>query len=228
MAIEIGPQTAKGLRAIIFDLDGVLIDSSSCHADAFVEVLTPLGVRDFEYRRFAGWRTPEVIRTVMSEYGLPLDPDQVSQLAEAKSRLARRKLESSDPVRPGCGDMLRSLSQSYPLALASSASRPSVELFFRLTGTASLFKSVLSGDDVQQAKPHPEIYERTIRTLGLEPSSCLVVEDAASGVKAAKAAGAKVIGLAVTLTALELEACGADLTIDQLSDLPRLLQRGAL
>jgi HAD superfamily hydrolase (TIGR01509 family) len=169
-----------------------------------------------------------VIRAVLSEHGLPLDPGQVSQLAEVKSRLARRKLESSDPVRPGCGNMLRSLNQSYALALASSASRPSVELFFRLTGTASLFESVLSGDDVRQAKPHPEIYERTIRALGMEPGSCVVVEDAASGVKAAKTAGAKVIGLTVTLTALELEACGADLTIEQLSDLPQLLQREAL
>jgi beta-phosphoglucomutase-like phosphatase (HAD superfamily) len=119
---------------------------------------------------------------------------------------------------------LEELSEHYALALASSGSRQSVELFLTANRCGSLFGSVLSGDDVRHAKPAPEIYERAFQELHIAPADGVIVEDAAAGILAAKSAGAgMVIGFAGTSPAGQLLSAGADLVIQTLSELPVLL-----
>src|SRR5258708_3611714 len=154
------------IRGIVFDLDGVLTDSSACHRAAFEQVFESFGIRDFEYSAYAGWRTPEVIAHVL---GKPANSVAVMEAAQAKSRLARALIAERQPLAPGCVRLLCVLAKRYKLGLASSGSRASVEAFLNLSGCRGVFQSVLSGDDVAQAKPHPEIYLRTLENLGIEP-----------------------------------------------------------
>jgi HAD superfamily hydrolase (TIGR01509 family) len=210
--------------ALVFDLDGVLLDSAPCHNRAFEEVFKPFGILDFDYRKYAGRKTADVIEEVLRGAGLEPAPQLISKLAAEKSRLAREELREANPVTPDCIPVLTQLSREYALALASSGSRASIELFLTSNRCAHLFRSVLCGDDVSCAKPHPEIYQRTFATLDIDPGAGLVVEDAVAGIQAARAAGAgAVIGIEGTCSASQLSTAGASEVIRGISDLPRFL-----
>jgi HAD superfamily hydrolase (TIGR01509 family) len=214
----------REIRAVVFDLDGVLIDSAPYHRAAFEEVFRPLGLRDFDYSHYAGWRTADVVENVLRDAGREPSPDLVREIARKKSRIAREKLTAANPVAPDCPAVLEELARHYALALASSGSRQSVDLFLAAHPWARLFRSVLCGDDVEQAKPSPEIYARTFDVLRVAPAEGVVVEDASAGVLAARGAGAgAVIGLAGTSSAAQLAEAGAGLVIRSLSEIPALL-----
>ena len=214
----------RGIRAVVFDLDGVLVDSAPSHQVAFEEVFRPFGLNHFDYPRYAGWRTADVVEDFLRGIAREPDPDLVREMARNKSRIAREKLAAANPVSPDCVPVLEELSHQYTLALASSGSRQSVELFLNTNRCAGLFRSVLSGDDVKHAKPAPEIYERTFEALQITPADGVVIEDAAAGIVAAKSAGVgSVIGFAGTSQVEQLTAAGADLVIRSLSELRALL-----
>jgi HAD superfamily hydrolase (TIGR01509 family) len=208
----------------VFDLDGVLVDSATCHSAAFEEVFAPFGIHDFEYARFAGWRTRDVVEKVLRDAGCEASPGLIDTEAARKSRLAREKMAACDPVVPGCVDVLQQLSsQGYTLALASSGSPESVAAFLDSAGVRPLFRSVLTGADVHRAKPDPEIYLQTFEQLGLDPADCLVIEDAAAGVTAAHRAGAPVVGVRGTCQPEDLLEAGAMVVLSDLRELPRWL-----
>jgi HAD superfamily hydrolase (TIGR01509 family) len=210
--------------AVVFDLDGVLLDSAPCHRRAFEEVLGPFGIRGFDYSQYAGWKTSNVIEDVLRSAGREPAPELIAELAAKKSRLARETLLESNPVASDCIPVLEGLSREYKLALASSGSRASIALFLSSNGCAHLFQSVLCGDDVSCSKPHPEIYQRTFAALSVAPGRAIVVEDAVAGIQAARAAGAgAVIGVEGTCTPSELTGAGASGVIRGVRDLPEFL-----
>jgi len=210
--------------AVVFDLDGVLLDSAPCHNRAFEEVFRPFGISDFDYSRYAGWKTANVIEDVLRGAGRSPAPQLVSELAAEKSRLARVELLAANPIAPNCVPVLEELARDYALALASSGSRASIALFLSSNGCAHLFQSVLCGDDVRCAKPDPEIYLRTFAALDVAPQAAIVVEDAIAGIQAARAAGAGfVIGVEGTCPASQLTAAGAGWVIRGVSALPVFL-----
>jgi CTP:molybdopterin cytidylyltransferase MocA len=136
-------------------------------------------------------------------------------------------LQRQKPLAPGSEDALAELASVYPLAIASSGSRLSVDAFLKLSGSGSLFRAILSGEDVANAKPDPEIYLRSARQLGLPPDACLVVEDAVSGVQAARAAGACVVAIEGTCPARDLQQAGAHLLVPNLGQLVPTLKADA-
>lgn len=210
--------------AVVFDLDGVLLNSAPCHRYAFEEVFRPFGIRDFEYRQYAGWKTSNVIEAVLRSAGREPAPQMIAELAAEKSRLARETILESNPVAPDSILVLERLSKEYMLALASSGSRASIALFLSSNGCAHLFQSVLCGDDVSCSKPHPEIYQRTFAALNVTPGNAIVVEDAVAGIQAARAAGAgAVIGVEGTCAPPELTAAGASAVIRGVRELPEFL-----
>jgi len=210
--------------AVVFDLDGVLLDSTPVHRRAFEEVFRPFCVRDFDYAQYAGWKTANVIENVLRGAGQEPGAQLITELAAEKSRLARKYMVAANPVAPGCIRVLEGLAREFPLALSSSGSRASIALFLSLNGCAHLFRSVLCGDDVTWAKPHPEIYERTFAALNVAPGAAMVVEDAIAGIQSAKAAGAGVVvGVEGTCSASQLSGAGADSVIPGVSDLPGFL-----
>jgi beta-phosphoglucomutase len=207
------------IQGFVFDLDGVLVDSTRCHREAFEQVLADFGIHDFVYANYAGWRTPEVFADVFSRAAMVVSADSQREASQRKSRLAREKLAACDPVKPRCVEVLGTLAQRYRLALATSGSSESAKWFLDTTGTRALFHSVLTGNDVTRAKPAPEIYERSFDALSLPGDDCVVVEDAVAGVQAGLAAGGMVIGVAGTCGREVLLAAGANRVIQQLDEL---------
>jgi beta-phosphoglucomutase len=205
-------------------MDGVLLDSTACHRQAFAEILTPLGIPNFAYSRFAGWRTPEVFRTVFLEAGLPVTEAQIADCSKRKSARSRELLEENSEIFTCCAPVVSKLSALYPLALASSGSRGSVYNFLEKSGLREAFRVVVSGDDVSRAKPDPEIFVRAAAGLNLAPARCIVVEDAESGIQAACAAGATACGFGVDSDGV-LKRAGASCQIESLRELPSLLER---
>jgi len=203
---------------LVFDLDGVLILSRGAHRQAFEEVLAPFGILNFDYDQFAGWRTPEVFRTVLRQLAEPVAEATIADCSRRKSARARELLANGNHTAPDCIPLLTRLSEKYRMALASSGSRESVNAFLDRTGLRGIFQSVLSGDDVERAKPDPEIFRRSIAALGLLPENCAVIEDAVAGVQAARSAGAHTIGFG-NGDAAGLSAAGAEQMVASLSDL---------
>jgi HAD superfamily hydrolase (TIGR01509 family) len=206
------------VSGLVFDLDGVLILSRDAHRQAFEEVLAPFGILNFDYDQFAGWRTPEVFRAVFQQLAEPVPEETVADCSRRKSARARDLLANGNHTAPDCVPLLTRLSEKYRLALASSGSRESVNAFLDRTGLRGIFQSVLSGDDVDRAKPDPEIFRRSIAALGLQPENCAVIEDAVAGVQAARSAGAHTIGFGNGDTA-GLSAAGAEQVVASLGDL---------
>jgi HAD superfamily hydrolase (TIGR01509 family) len=221
------PARWNPLRGVIFDLDGVLVLSSACHRAAFERVFAGCGIAGFDYSPYAGWRTPEVIRHVLSRHGCSVDDAQIERLAAAKSSLAREMLQRQNPYAPGGEEALARLAAVYPLALASSGSRLGVDTFLSRGGSRSFFRSILTGDDVVNAKPDPEIYVRSAQQLGLPAEACLVVEDAVSGVQAARAAGARVVAIEGTCPSQDLREAGAHAVLPGMSHLAATLLQEA-
>jgi beta-phosphoglucomutase len=204
-------------------MDGVLLDSTACHSQAFGEVLNPLGILNFSYARFAGWRTPEVFRTVFLEAGLRMTEADIADCSHRKSARSRQLLEENSQIFTCNSPVVSKLSALYPLALASSGSRGSVENFLDKSGLRGAFRVVMSGDDVSRAKPDPEIFLRAVAGLNLPSSCCVVVEDAESGIQAARAAGAIACGFGDDSSGT-LKRAGASCRIESLSELPALLE----
>jgi beta-phosphoglucomutase len=206
-------------QGIVFDMDGVLLNSSAIHAAAYREVLREFTLGDFCYTRVAGMRSVDGIRAILKENGIDLSEEQIGALAARKSKIALAHIVKENPIVPGARDVLEVLSMRARLALASSASPASVNSFLDRNHLRPFFQCVLHSGDVRDAKPSPEIFELAIRRLDVAAANSLVVEDAVSGILAAKAAGAVACGIPSTSSAEELERAGADLLIERLDDL---------
>jgi beta-phosphoglucomutase len=213
----------KIIRGVVFDLDGVLVNSTACHRAAFEKVFQSFGIADFAYSSYAGCRTRDVIEDVFRRAGVTASPETIAELAREKTRLAHKLLDAEKLLGDGCRSILAELAPRYRLALATSGSRQSAERFLDLVGCHAIFQSLLSGDEVVNAKPQPEIYLRTIERLGLDPSECVIVEDSIAGIEAAHAAGAIAVGLIGTCTEEKLTRAGVKRVIDRLADVPRAL-----
>lgn len=212
---------ANQIAGLIFDLDGVLIQSRAAHARAFEEVLAEFGVDDFQYDDYAGWRTPEVFRHVLSRAGCAITDEAIADCSRRKSQRARDLIAAERPIDADCIPVIRRLAEHYRLALASSGSRRSVDAFLDSTGLRDAFRATFSGDDVRNAKPDPEIFNRSIEALEAEPHECAVVEDAVAGIVAARRAGAHGIGFG-SENGEALAAAGAGRVVGSLRELAGL------
>jgi HAD superfamily hydrolase (TIGR01509 family) len=204
---------------IVFDMDGVLLNSSPIHAAAYEEALASHSIGRFSYSRVAGMRSLDGIRAVLKENSIELPEEQIADLAQRKSRIALARIFAENPIVPGATAVLRALADRLKLALASSASEAGVNAFVDRNQLRSLFQCVVHSGDVRNAKPSPEIFALAIHRLGLRAADSLVVEDAIAGIQAAKAAGAMACGIPSTCCADDLKRAGADLVIDELEDL---------
>ncbi len=206
-----------GVRAVVFDLDGVLMLSTGIHDAAFRAVLEPLGIHDFVYQPFAGMRTKDTLQAVFEARGV--QGADVNALALRKTQLAHERIRAENPIAPGCLETLTALHRRFPLALASSASPENVAAFLETNACRQLFAVVLDGTSVRHAKPSPEIYQAAFRQLGFDPGDCLVVEDAVAGIQAAHQAGARICGIGPPAEAQRLLDAGAAIVISQLEEL---------
>ena len=214
---------AAVLRAVIFDLDGVIVDSHPAHLEAWKAFLHSLDKNlsesDLQFV-LEGYKREVILRHFLGE----LSPEQVKYYGEKKDALFRASLDEVKTVR-GFAAFFESLGRAgLPVALASSASRWRAEYILNRLGLTRAFRAIVTGDDVSEGKPDPAIFQAAARGLGADPEDILVCEDAVSGVEAAKRAGMKCVAIAANGRRPLLQAAGADLVVGDFTeaDLNRL------
>lgn len=184
--------------AVIFDMDGVIIDSEPLHVEMETQLITELNIplnKDM-YSRFAGTTSISMWNILVDEYNLENNPNLLS--IESDRRFIDA-LTNTHKVKlfDGVHDVLNKIIKlGIPLALASSSSREVVNAVLKKFELDDVFTVVVTGSDIQNSKPHPEIFLKASNMLNVLPSNCVVVEDSPNGIKAAKLAGMDCIGFA--------------------------------
>ena len=186
----------------MWDLDGTLADSRDFHWRSWRETMSAAGVNVTEAQFLAsfGQRNDAIIPAWL---GTRATPDLVRELAEAKEALYRALITSEGLVPlPGAADWVRRLNDDgWRQAIASSAPKLNVELMARVLGLADYMAALVSAEDVRAGKPDPEVFLTAAAALGVPPAHCVVVEDAAAGIEAARRAGMPSIGVGTSGTA---------------------------
>jgi beta-phosphoglucomutase len=202
---------AYPFAAVLFDMDGTIIDNVPLHKAVWREFAAQHQVHlsDQQLDHAMGRKAMEIV----TQFWPLATPDQVTDLVSQRQELYRSRLAASDLVHPVAGveqylTWLREM--GVRRALATDAPRANVDAVFRKFPFAPFFEEVITSDQVLHGKPHPEIFLTAASAVSAAPANCLVAEDSMAGVTAAKAAGCACLGLATTQTQAELLREGAD------------------
>jgi HAD superfamily hydrolase (TIGR01509 family) len=182
------------VTAVVFDLDGVLVDSEQLWDRARRELVEERGGvwHEDATRAMMGMSSPEWSRYLHDELQVDLEPAEISAAVVAKlEQLYREQL----PLLPGARAAVLALAQRWPLGLASSANREVIDLVLELAELEDLFAATVSSEEVPRGKPAPDVYLEAARRLGVAPTDCAAVEDSTNGLRAAAAAGMRIIAL---------------------------------
>ena len=182
------------IEAVVFDLDGVLLDTEELWNEARRQITEKRGGRWREDAQGAmmGMSSPEWSRYMHDVLGLQNPPEEIS--AEVVARLESLYRERL-PLVPGALEAVRRIGERWPLAIASSSNRPLIDLFLDLTDTSGLFRATVSSEEVPRGKPAPDVYLEAARRLGVEATSCAAIEDSENGIRSAVAAGMGMIAI---------------------------------
>ena len=184
--------------ALIFDMDGVIVDSNPVHRDAWVQFNRTHGVETTEamQQRMYGKRNDEIIRDFLGE---ALSDRDVFAFGAAKEVIYREMIAPLLPgaLVPGIRAFLER-HQDIPIGCATNAEPANVDFVLRAAGIEGLFRVAVNGHQVSRPKPFPDIYLKAAELLGVAPERCLVFEDSYTGIDAARAAGMRVVGLRTT------------------------------
>jgi HAD superfamily hydrolase (TIGR01509 family) len=182
------------IEAVVFDLDGVLLDSEQVWDEVREALAQERGGRWSEraQREMMGMSSPEWSRYMHEVVGLRESPEEISD--EVVRRLLER-YRASLPLLPGAVEAVRRLAAEWPLGLASSSNRPVIEAFLDAADVRELFAATASSEEVARGKPAPDVFLEAARRLGVAAGRCAAVEDSANGLRAAKAAGMRVVAI---------------------------------
>jgi beta-phosphoglucomutase family hydrolase len=196
--------------AFIFDMDGVIVDSNPVHRQAWAVFNRRFGLETTEEMqlRMYGKRNDEIVRDF---FGDGLTPEEVASRGAAKEELYREMVTGriEEILVPGVRQFLERY-RGVPMAVASNGEAANVDFLLDRAGLRPYFQVVVNGQQVRYPKPHPEIYRRAAELLETDPANCIVFEDSDSGVRAAQAAGMRIVLLCTTHGNLP----GASLSID--------------
>jgi beta-phosphoglucomutase family hydrolase len=206
---------------VLFDWDGVVIDSSSQHERSWELLAAERGLFLPEGHFKAGFGKKNEI--IIPALGWSHDPLVIRELADRKEELYRELVVAEGvTILPGARELLQSLkNENIPRALGSSTPRENLDALFAVTGFDSFFDAVVCGSDVSRGKPDPEVFLTGAQKLGLPPERCIVIEDAFAGIEAARRAGMKVVGVATTNPIDALAMC--DLAVVSLEEVSPLV-----
>ena len=207
------------MKAFIFDMDGVIIDTEPVHNEIDRGILAKdnIFVTDEEFRKFTGMASTAVFDIFIKQYNLPHNAQQMSQdqMTTLKEYIVKHQMKPIDGIVP----LIKNLHKAgIPMAIASS-SRPDVIKFvadfFNIT---DYFKVLISGEDLPHSKPAPDIYLQTAQKLNVAPADCVVLEDSINGTIAAKSAGMYCIGFANPNSGNQ-DLSRADIIVNKITDI---------
>jgi HAD superfamily hydrolase (TIGR01509 family) len=182
------------VSAIVFDLDGVLIDSESTWDEARRDLVRRRGGRWLPEAQTAmmGMSSPEWSRYMHDKLGVEMAPPDISTaVIDRLEQIYRQRL----PLLPGAREAVAALADQWPLGLASSSNRPIIDLVLAAAGLDGSFAATVSSEEVDRGKPAPDVYLEAARRLGVDTTACVAVEDSTNGLRAAAAAGMLVVAL---------------------------------
>lgn len=204
-------------QGIIWDLDGVIVDSAPFHFEAWRKFTASRGIvfTHEDFRRTFGMKNEDILVRI---FGEKLERGLLETWSEEKEEGFRQLIQSKVKPFPG---VLTSVSNfdaaGYKQAVASSTPLKNIHLILNALSITAFFRVIISGEEVVKGKPDPEAFLKAAKRMGLTPDKCLVIEDAAAGIEAAKRAGMKAIGVTNTLPSDVLAS--ADLVVKSLEDL---------
>jgi len=182
------------IDAVIFDLDGVLIQSEEVWDEVRVRYVAEQGGRWEERatRDMMGMSSGEWSAYLHDELGVPHDPEQINaDVVEGVLAVYRDRL----PLIDGAVDAVRRVAGAWPLGLASSSNRPVIDEVLARAGITDCFRATVSSEEVGPGKPAPDVYEEAARRVGVDPARCAAIEDSHNGIASAHAAGMRVIAI---------------------------------
>jgi beta-phosphoglucomutase len=209
------------LKAIIFDFDGVIADTEPVHFAAFQTILAGVGIPLTEedyYSSYLGYDDKGCFTAALTAHGKPAPPKIIEQLVARKGAAYLAQIKAHLVIFPGVRDLIREAAKTHRLAIASGALRHEIEFILDQTGMRKDFEHITSAEDVHQGKPHPAPYVHALAALNrpvagrhgsVMPEDCLVIEDSLPGIRAARAAGMKVLAVANTHTIQDLHEADA-------------------
>ena len=214
------------VAAVVFDLDGVLIDSEPVWEQVRREYVAEHGGRwrPDSQQRLMGMSTPEWSSYLATELGVDAPPSRIAH--EVVEEVGRR-YETDLPLMPGAVEAVQRLASRWPLGLASSAARPLIDRVLAATGMTSLFKVTVSTEEVRRGKPAPDVYLTVAERLAVAPAQTVAVEDSSNGLRSASAAGMVVVAVPHPRYPPAPDALArADLVLRSLDDLqPEVLEK---
>jgi len=215
------------VRAVLWDMDGTLIDSEQFHWIAWRDTMANEGIAitHEQFLRSFGQRNDSIIAGWL---GSGTTPERVERIGNAKEELYRDLIRRHGiSALPGVASWLERLrQQGWRQAIASSAPRRNIEVILEALGAARCFEGIVSAEDVSRGKPDPEVYLAASSRVGASPDRCVVVEDAATGIEAARHAGMRSIGVSRNGTHLNADMVVQSLELLDANAFETLLQRG--
>ncbi|SRR6266568_5037512 len=207
------------IRAIVFDFDGVLADSEPIHLRIYQELFAPAGVtitKDEYCARYLGFDDEGVFTQVAADYKLLLADEEIEMLIAEKGRRFEALVSGNDVLYPAAAACVRRLAAQWPIGISSGALRRDIELMLRGAGLESAFRFIVASGDTDRTKPAPDPYLRAAELHGVDPASCVAIEDSHWGLQSARGAGMHTI--AVTHTYPRHTLTEADAVVDSLDE----------
>lgn len=214
------------IKAIIFDFDGVVVDSEPLHLKVFQQVLGDEGIdltKELYTSKYLAYDDKTFFIRSLSDFGKYENTNQVDYLIDKKSEIFEALIEEKIKVFAGVSDFLDKINGEYPVAIGSGALRSEIEIILEKKGLQKYFDFIVSADEVEHCKPNPEVYLKVLSEFNnhnkvkLNAVECLVFEDAVHGIQAAKAAGMKCVGISNSYEKNELNE--ADFVIESFEDI---------
>jgi len=214
------------LDALIFDFDGVIVDSEPVHLATFQEVLRNEGIdlsHDAYYEKYLGFDDYDCFKTVGADNGKTFDDAKIRELTAAKTQLVLKTFQTSVRALPGAIELIRRATESgAPMAICSGSLREEIEVASESIGVRDCFQVIVAAEDVHRGKPDPEGYRLAMRQLarfatdGPDPSRTVVIEDSPAGIESASLLGIKVLAVSTSYPAQELSL--ANRIVESLAD----------
>jgi len=213
------------IKALIFDMDGVLVDSEPIHERAEMETCRQFGmvVSKSEWDGFRGKKLEDIFSYASQKYGSGSEP--IEEMIQCKIEIYLSYALCDMELVSGAFEFLQELkkNQKYRWALTTSGRRYQQEKILAKFHLADFFDIMVTSDDVLRGKPDPEPYAITVEKLNEKPEECLVIEDSDNGILSAKAAGCQACGITTTFSRARLESAGADMVVESFGELEKIL-----